>query len=114
MNEIVDKNFIITDAAAKRINQQVKKQQNVNLFLRIIVESGGCSGFKYIFKFTDENQEDDKTFLHQEAKVIIDELSLSLISGSQLDYVETLGQAGFEIKNPNAKARCGCGTSFSL
>jgi iron-sulfur cluster insertion protein len=114
MNKMVDKNLIITDSAAKRINQQASKQENVNLSLRIIVESGGCSGFKYVFKFTDENLEDDKIFLHQGAKVVIDELSLSLISGSKLDYVETLGQAGFEIKNPNAKARCGCGTSFSL
>ncbi len=107
--------LIITDSAAQRIQQQSACKQNPQLCLRVCVESGGCSGFKYIFTFEDAPlQGDDHLFEHAGTKCVIDTLSLSLIGGSELDYVETLGQAGFVIKNPAATARCGCGASFSL
>ncbi|NBO19938.1 MAG: iron-sulfur cluster assembly accessory protein, partial [Proteobacteria bacterium] len=79
------------------------------------VKGGGCSGFQYEFGLDGAApREDDKIFAHNGAEVIMDDMSLSIIGGSTLDFVEDLSSAGFEIKNPNATARCGCGNSFSV
>lgn len=106
--------FSITDAAATRINRIIQGEP-AGAFLRISVLGGGCSGFQYKFDFdTNPITGQDITVQKNGATVIIDDLSIGYISGSVLDYVETLGSAGFEIKNPNATAKCGCGNSFSL
>ena len=82
--------------------------------LRITVEGGGCSGFQYLFDLVHQTNEDDVVFERDGAKVVIDKLSLQYMEGSQIDYVDDLIGASFQIKNPNATASCGCGTSFSL
>ena len=107
-------NFTVTDSAAARINAIISSEAE-GTFLRISVLGGGCSGFQYKFDF--DNTPVNTTDIEIEkngALVIIDDLSLELIKGSQLDYFERLDSAGFEIKNPNATAKCGCGNSFAL
>ena len=107
--------FGLTDSAAERIAYLKKKGNSPALRFRITVKGGGCSGFQYEFGLDSEPaRDDDKIFSHNGSEVVMDELSLSIIGGSTLDYVEDMSSAGFEIKNPNATARCGCGNSFSV
>lgn len=106
--------FGISDSAARRIAHLASQEPFANAKLRIAVDGGGCSGFQYRYEFTAEQNPDDHAFKNGEATVLIDELSLGFIKGSQVDYVETLGAAHFEIKNPNASANCGCGNSFAV
>jgi iron-sulfur cluster insertion protein len=81
--------------------------------LRISVSSGGCSGFSYHFDLETKTAEDDLLFQHHGETLVIDDASLDLLNGSQLDYVENLAGAMFVMNNPNATATCGCGTSFA-
>lgn len=106
--------FSITENAAKRIAFLAEDEDYKNVMLRVSVNGGGCSGFQYKMDFDTEQNKDDHVFENGEAKVVIDEMSLEFLNGSCLDYVETLGAAAFEIKNPNATANCGCGNSFSV
>lgn len=101
--------FSVSEAASARINHLLKTEPE-GTHLRVSVEGGGCSGFQYHFDFTRERATDDLEF----GPVLVDATSMEFVKGSQLDYVETLGAAAFEIKNPNAKASCGCGNSFSV
>lgn len=107
--------FTVTDNAAKRVAFLMSQEDNPNeVFLRIEVQGGGCSGFQYHYDFDSKRKDDDYFIEKNGAKVAIDPTSLPFIEGSALDYVETLGSAAFEIKNPNATANCGCGNSFSV
>ena len=101
----------ITPAAKNRIYDQRREKGQPELYLRIMVQAGGCSGFEYLFKLDDTKQEDDKIF---EDVVIIDETSLDLLEGSEVDFVEELIGSDFKINNPNAVSGCGCGTSFAI
>lgn len=105
--------FGITENAAKRIAHLMETEPEGSK-LRIAVDGGGCSGFQYRYEFTTEQQDDDTVFEKDGAVVLVDEISLEYMGGSQVDYVETLGAAHFEIKNPNATANCGCGNSFAV
>ncbi len=106
--------FTLSDSAAKRVAHLLKTEP-AGTRLRVAVDGGGCSGFQYKFDFDPTGPAaDDKIFGTADAPVIVDEISLGFISGAMLDYVETLGASAFEIKNPNAKASCGCGNSFSV
>ena len=82
--------------------------------LRVSVEGGGCSGFSYKFDLADGVQDDDVIVEKNDAKVLIDNLSLVYMAGSEIDFVDNLLGQSFQIKNPNAVASCGCGTSFSI
>lgn len=106
--------FGITDSAAKRIATILAGDEHKGLMLRISVSGGGCSGFQYGFTFDDAPKDDDKLFERQGAKVLIDETSLELLSGSEIDYVDEMIGSSFQIKNPQAKSTCGCGNSFSV
>ncbi len=107
--------FSVTPAAAARIAALKQKQGNDALYFRITVKGGGCSGFQYVFAMEDAPlSATDITIEQDGARVVIDDVSVGLVAGSQLDYVEDLSSAGFEIKNPNATASCGCGNSFSV
>lgn len=109
-----DLTFDISDSAASRISYLLKDEPE-GCVLRISVQGGGCSGFQYHFEFdTNSNNEDDHLFEKDGAAVVIDETSLDILNGSMIDFVETLGAAAFEIKNPQATASCGCGNSFSV
>ena len=103
----------VTDAAAKRIAAIVAKETGKTA-LRVSVEGGGCSGFSYKFDLVDGRNEDDVAIVRDGATVLIDELSLVYMGGSVIDFVDDLMGQSFQIKNPNAVASCGCGTSFSI
>src|SRR5262245_40910982 len=103
----------LTDAAAKRVAAIVAKEVGKSA-LRVSVEGGGCSGFSYKFDLVGERNEDDVAIEKNGATVLIDELSLVYMGGSVIDFVDDLMGQSFQIKNPNAVASCGCGTSFSV
>lgn len=103
----------LTDAAAKRIAKIVAEEPG-KIALRVSVEGGGCSGFSYKFDLVDASNEDDVAISKDGAMVLIDEISLVYMGGSVIDFVDDLMGQSFQIKNPNAVASCGCGTSFSV
>ena len=91
------------------------KTESPGTCLRVAVEGGGCSGFQYKYDFVQAvPAADDRVFGTEQATVLVDQTSLEFLAGSMLDYVEHLGAASFEMKNPNAKSGCGCGNSFSV
>jgi len=106
--------FTVTDAACARIVKITVGEPDGSRF-RVAVKGGGCSGFQYVFDFDANPPAEGDTVIDKNgASIIIDDMSLGMLAGSKLDYVETLGSSGFEIKNPNATASCGCGNSFSV
>lgn len=105
-------NIIVTDNAVQRILYLTSRGKSNKL--RISVDGGGCSGFQYKYEFVDSINEDDLVITRDNVFVIIDEISKPYLEGSVIDYVEKLGSAYFEIKNPNATAKCGCGNSFTV
>jgi len=99
--------------AAQRIGE-ILKREAPGTMLRLSVEGGGCSGFQYKFDM-DHNQASDDTLVRRdEAVVLVDQVSLQFLAGSEIDFVDDLIGASFRVNNPNAKASCGCGTSFAL
>jgi iron-sulfur cluster assembly accessory protein len=103
----------LSDSAAKRIAVILKSDAEKKA-MRVSVEGGGCSGFSYKFDLVGDADDDDLILEKGEAKVLIDSLSLVYMSGSEIDFVDNLLGQSFQIKNPNAVASCGCGTSFSV
>ena len=106
-------NVILTENAARRISEIVANEPE-NRLLRVSVEGGGCSGFQYKFDLVPDKDEDDTVLERNGATVLIDPVSLGFLEGSEIDFVDELIGASFQIRNPNASASCGCGTSFSL
>jgi iron-sulfur cluster insertion protein len=109
-----DQSFAITANAAKRIRTLVEAEGDPELMLRVAVQGGGCSGFRYTFDFARDPNEDDCVFEREGARVVVDEVSLELLAGSQLEFVEALIGSYFEVQNPNASSSCGCGASFAI
>jgi iron-sulfur cluster assembly accessory protein len=103
----------LSESAARRIKEIVSAEQGKSA-LRVSVEGGGCSGFSYKFDLDNEPGEDDIVLERDDAKVLIDQVSLVYMAGSEIDFVDNLMGQAFQIKNPNAVASCGCGTSFSV
>jgi len=102
---------------SERAGQQIAKisaAEPAPIMLRVSVEGGGCSGFQYKFDLVREAASDDLVIERAGAKVVIDPVSLEYMGGSEIDFVDDLIGASFQINNPNATASCGCGTSFSL
>ena len=104
----------LSASAAKRVQQLAVGEGNPNLMLRLAVSGGGCSGFSYGFSLDAETTTDDRVFEFHGAKLVVDDVSLELLQGAEIDYVEDLLAASFRVVNPNAKSTCGCGTSFSI
>ncbi len=104
----------ITDSCARRIKALREMEGNADLMLRVAVSGGGCSGFQYGFSLDDTITDDDLTFEHADVMIVVDETSLGLLKGSEVDYREDLGGAFFQVTNPNATSSCGCGSSFSI
>ena len=104
----------ISDRAVGRIAKLVAEEQSDGLMLRITVSGGGCSGFQYGFSLDDQTNDDDRLFERDGVTVVIDDVSLDLLKGSEVDFVEDLIGSYFAIKNPNASSTCGCGSSFSV
>ncbi len=105
--------FRISESAAKRI-AGLAAQEGGRPMLRISVSGGGCSGFQYGFDFDETVNEDDRVFERGDARVVIDEVSLELLKGSEINFVEDLMGAYFKVENPNAASSCGCGSSFAI
>lgn len=104
--------FTLTQSAAAQIAKITGAPGK--RYLRVGVKGGGCSGFSYIFDFADAVADDDVLVERDGAGVVIDEASLPFMAGSQLDFVDDLIGAAFQVRNPNATANCGCGVSFSI
>ncbi len=103
----------VSASAAAKINAIMAKE-GFDKFLRVSVNGGGCSGFQYEFGFADNPEPDDLVIERDGARVLVDEVSLEFLTGSEIDYVNELIGAAFKIHNPLATANCGCGTSFSI
>lgn len=105
--------LILTPSAAKRVAFIAAKQSRPAI-LRLAVEGGGCSGFQYKFDLADSAEADDSVSETDGVKLVVDPVSLDLIAGSTVDFVESLGGAAFKVDNPQAAAGCGCGASFGI
>ena len=105
---------VLTDRAAKRVSRILAKEPEGTV-LRISVSGGGCSGFQYEYNLVQENPAGDDIVLSKgDAIVLIDSMSLEFMGGAEIDFVDDLIGAAFKVKNPQATASCGCGTSFAL
>jgi iron-sulfur cluster assembly protein len=103
---------VLSDAAASKLQELVTAEQNPNMGLRVYVYSGGCSGFRYGMMLEDQPSSEDVTVESQGIKVYVDRNSTQYLTGSEIDYLDTLMGAGFTVNNPNAVSACGCGSSF--
>lgn len=110
---ITEKTVTVTDAAFGRVAKVIAEETDKDA-LRISVEGGGCSGFSYKFDLVSGSNDDDVALEKNGATILIDKLSLVYMAGSTVDFVDDLMGQSFQIKNPNAVASCGCGTSFSI
>ena len=102
----------LTDAAATKLREITAEETNPTVGLRVYVYSGGCSGFKYGMMIEDAPTEEDRVLQANGVTVYVDGKSVDLLTGAEIDYVDTLMGAGFTVNNPNAVAACGCGSSF--
>lgn len=103
----------LSAAAAKRI-AEILSSEPAGSKLRVSVSGGGCSGFQYGFAVDDAQGDDDLVIERDGAAVLIDPVSLMYLEGSEIDFVDNLMGQSFQVKNPQATASCGCGTSFSI
>ena len=106
-------NVTLTSAAAKRVDW-IAQRQGKPPILRLSVEGGGCSGFQYRFDLAEGADNDDTVSETDGVRLVVDPISLDLVAGSTVDFVESLGGAAFKVENPNAAAGCGCGSSFGI
>jgi iron-sulfur cluster assembly protein len=104
----------VTEAAKKQALRLMEDDGKENLFIRVGVQGGGCSGLMYQLEFDNEEKEGDKTFEDNGVKVVVDKKSYLYLVGTTLDFSGGLNGKGFIFKNPNAERTCGCGESFSL
>lgn len=103
----------LTPSAAARV-AAIAAKQGKPAILRLAVDGGGCAGFQYRFGLADAIEADDATAQRDGTTLVVDPVSLDLVRGSAVDFVESLGGAAFRVTNPNAASGCGCGTSFSI
>ncbi|WP_157219280.1 iron-sulfur cluster insertion protein ErpA [Flavisphingomonas formosensis] len=103
----------LTPSAAKRV-AAIAAKQGKPAILRLAVEGGGCAGFQYRFGLADTVEADDISAQRDGVTLVVDAVSLDLVQGCAVDYVESLGGAAFRVENPNAASGCGCGSSFSI
>lgn len=112
--EVVERSIVVSESAARRIAALKQQEEAQDAYLRIAVSGGGCSGFQYGLSFDEQKNADDFLFERDGIAVVVDDVSLDLLNGAELDFVEDLMGASFQIKNPNAASSCGCGNSFSI
>ncbi|WP_294326557.1 iron-sulfur cluster assembly accessory protein [uncultured Sphingomonas sp.] len=103
----------LSAAAAARV-AAIAEKQGKPAILRLSVEGGGCSGFQYRFGLADGAEADDSIAETDGVRLVVDSVSLDLVRGSEVDFVESLGGAAFRVTNPRAASGCGCGTSFAI
>jgi iron-sulfur cluster insertion protein len=112
--DTLEKAIMVNPSAARRIAHLIEAEGDPALMLRVTVSGGGCSGFQYGFKLEKGLNADDRVFDENGVKVVVDEVSLDYLAGSEVAYVEDLVGSAFVMRNPNATATCGCGTSFAI
>jgi iron-sulfur cluster assembly protein len=110
----VAKGVGITEAAAKRLAKLLVERKTPEAGLRVAVKGGGCSGLTYVMEWAEKPRDKDKIAERDGVRVFVDPKSYLYLMGSDIDFVETLMQSGFQIKNPNVKTACGCGESFTV
>ncbi|AOF99211.1 MAG: iron-sulfur cluster insertion protein ErpA [Blastomonas fulva] len=113
MDTTATADIILTPSAASRV-AAIAAKQGKPAVLRLSVEGGGCSGFQYRFGLADAPEDGDTVALRDGVALVVDEMSLDLVRGSAVDFVESLGGSAFQVTNPNAASGCGCGSSFSI
>ena len=114
MSETTDiADIALSPAAAARV-ALIAEKQGKPAMLRLSVEGGGCAGFQYKFGLADAIAGDDRVVETDGVRLVVDDVSLDLVRGSVVDFVESLGGAAFQVRNPQAASGCGCGTSFSI
>ena len=113
MTEMTSAEISLTAAAAARVAAIAERQQKPAI-LRLSVDGGGCSGFQYRFVLADEVAADDLAVETDGVRLVVDSISLDLVRGAAVDFVETLGGTAFRVENPQAASGCGCGASFSV
>ena len=109
MNAEID----ITPSAAARV-AAIAAKTGKPAILRLAIDGGGCAGFQYKFELADAAADDDTVATRDGVSLVVDAISLDLVRGGAVDYVESLGGAAFRVTNPNAASGCGCGSSFSV
>ncbi|WP_454796414.1 iron-sulfur cluster insertion protein ErpA [Novosphingobium lindaniclasticum] len=110
----MDQQTVTLSASAASRVASIAEKQGKPAILRLSVEGGGCSGFQYKFGLAEAPEADDTVAETDGVRLLVDSVSLDLVSGCVVDYVESLGGAAFRVENPNAAAGCGCGSSFSV
>ncbi len=113
MSETATSSPALTEAAAARVRWIADRQGKAPI-LRLAVEGGGCSGFQYKFEIAQAPDADDTVSETDGVKLLVDPVSLDLVAGCTVDFVESLGGAAFRVDNPQAAAGCGCGSSFGI
>ena len=103
----------VTEQAINRI-QEVSKKNKSGTFFRVSISGGGCQGFQYNFKFEEKSNSDDEIFNFKDVRLLVDRVSLDILKGSKIDFVNDMLGSYFKIENPKASSTCGCGTSFSM
>jgi iron-sulfur cluster assembly accessory protein len=103
----------LSASAASRL-KAIAAREGRPVMLRVAVDGGGCSGFQYRFDLVEAPEADDLTIQRDGAAAVVDVVSLALLKGSEIDFVDELAAAEFRVRNPNAKSSCGCGVSFSI
>nr|WP_299852977.1 iron-sulfur cluster assembly accessory protein [Sphingomonas bacterium] len=111
--DVSEPQISLTDTAAKRV-AWIAARQSKPAILRLAVDGGGCAGFTYKFELADGPDAEDSVAENDGVKLVVDPVSLELVKGSAVDFVEDLGGSAFRVTNPNAQSGCGCGSSFSV
>lgn len=106
--------LVFTDAAASKVGELIREENNPDLMLRVFISGGGCSGFQYGFTFDESVEDGDSRIDNQGVTLLVDPMSVQYLMGAEIDYKEDLQGAQFIIRNPNAQTTCGCGSSFSV
>ena len=104
---------VLTERAGEKIKAILAEEKKETYGLRVYVSGGGCHGFQYGMVFEEQANEDDTVIQAHGVKLFIDAQSAPMLQGTEVDYVDSLRESGFSIRNPQAKSSCGCGTSFS-
>ena len=105
--------IVLTDTAAAKVAALLAQEGRDDLYLRVAVQPGGCSGLRYQLYFDDRNQDGDITREFGSVKVVVDKMSDPYLMGASVDFVDTIEKQGFTIDNPNAQGSCACGDSFN-
>jgi iron-sulfur cluster insertion protein len=106
--------IVFTDAAANKVGELIREEDNPDLMLRVFISGGGCSGFQYGFTFDESVEDGDSRVENRGVTLLVDPMSVQYLMGAEIDYKEDLQGAQFIIRNPNAQTTCGCGSSFSV